>query len=90
MNLKKKLVSILFLLSLIFSFNSKAEDKNIYEVLELIQKDLPNLKRLISKIPGFDNSEFDFNLLKGRSNYICLKKWQTLQNHIGWEGSKCW
>jgi DNA polymerase-3 subunit epsilon/ATP-dependent DNA helicase DinG len=48
---------------------------------QLIQKDLPNLKRLISKIPGFDNSEFDFNLLKGRSNYICLKKWQTLQNN---------
>ena len=48
---------------------------------QLIQKDLPNLKRLISKIPGFDNSEFDFILLKGRSNYICLKKWQTLQNN---------
>ncbi len=47
---------------------------------QLIQKDLPNLKKLISNIPEFENTEFNFDLLKGRSNYICLKKWQALHN----------
>ena len=48
MNLKKeKLISFLFILSLVFSFNSKAEDKNIYEVLELIQKDIRTLEKAV-------------------------------------------
>jgi len=44
---KKKIIIFLFFLSLIFSFNSRAEDKNIYEVLELIQKDLRTLEKAV-------------------------------------------
>ena len=44
---KKQIIIFLFFLSLIFSFNSRAEDKNIYEVLELIQKDLRTLEKAV-------------------------------------------
>jgi len=47
---------------------------------QLIQKDLPDLDKLISSFSDSDNYEFNFDLLKGRSNYICLKKWQSLQS----------
>ena len=73
MNLKKKLVSILFLLSLIFSFNSKAEDKNIYEVLELIQKDLRTLEKAVYSDSNENKSLSSFSELDQSSEEVLTR-----------------
>ena len=43
---------------------------------QLIQKDIPSVVRALFE--QLDTNEIDYALLKGRSNYLCLRKWNQL------------
>jgi len=46
---------------------------------QLLNKDIPTLVKALSGVDGFSESEFHYTLLKGRSNYLCLKKWAHMR-----------
>jgi predicted DnaQ family exonuclease/DinG family helicase len=43
---------------------------------QLIQKDIPSVVRALTD--QFDSNDIDCALLKGRANYLCLRKWMQL------------
>jgi DNA polymerase-3 subunit epsilon/ATP-dependent DNA helicase DinG len=47
---------------------------------QLMTKDIPMLVEALSGVPDFSASEFKYALLKGRANYLCLKRWTHLKN----------
>ncbi len=47
---------------------------------QLMTKDIPTLIEALSGVPGFSTDEFKYALLKGRANYLCLKRWTHLKN----------
>ena len=79
---KKKLISFLFFLSLVFSFNSKAEDKNIYEVLELIQKDLRTLEKAVYSDTISLSSSSNDNKILNTTNELDQNSEDVLTRHL--------
>ena len=82
MNFKKKLIIFSFFLLLIFSFNSKAEDKNIYEVLELIQKDLRTLEKAVYSDTSALSSNSNENNNLNISNQLDQSSEEALTRHL--------
>ena len=42
---------------------------------QLMSKDIPTVVDALGDTEGFRKEEFKYTLLKGRSNYLCLKRW---------------
>ncbi|MCH8869637.1 MAG: DEAD/DEAH box helicase family protein [Chloroflexi bacterium] len=47
---------------------------------QLIGKDVPILVRALSAIDGLNAEELKFTQLKGRANYLCLRRWNHLRS----------
>lgn len=47
---------------------------------QLMTKDIPTLVEALSGVADFPVDEFRYALLKGRANYLCLKRWTHLKN----------
>jgi len=47
---------------------------------QLVKKDIPDLLNALSEINEIDISKFRYTLLKGKANYACLKRWESLAN----------
>ncbi len=47
---------------------------------QLIRKDIPALIEALSTEPEFQNADIQTSLLKGRSNYLCLRRWLNLRD----------
>ena len=47
---------------------------------QLINKDIPDLLAALEGAPDLDLSDFRYAQLKGRANYLCMLRWQTLAN----------
>ena len=47
---------------------------------QLIKKDIPDLVDALNAIEDIDLSDFRYSQLKGRANYVCLKRWESLAN----------
>ena len=45
---------------------------------QLLNKDVPNLVRALAQVDGIPADEFKCTQLKGRANYLCLKRWNHL------------
>ena len=79
---KKKLISFLFFLLLTFSFSAKSEDKNIYDVLELIQKDISTLEKAVysdvSSLSSSSNENKDLNT----TNELDQNSEEVLTRHL--------
>mgnify|MGYP001243628265 FL=1 len=79
---KKKLISFLFFLLLTFSFSAKSEDKNIYEVLELIKKDISTLEKAVysdvSSLSSSSNENKDLNT----TNELDQNSEEVLTRHL--------
>ncbi len=50
---------------------------------QLVGKDLPMLVEGLTRVPQAANIDLKFTQLKGRANYLCLRKWQQLRNTDG-------
>ena len=50
---------------------------------QLLRKDIPTLVDTLTKADGFDLDDFRYTQLKGRANYLCLKRWATLRGSDG-------
>ena len=46
---------------------------------QLLTKDVPALVEALSKVDGVDVDNFKYTVLKGRANYLCLKRWSLLR-----------
>ena len=69
-------------MSLIFSFNSRAEDKNIYEVLELIQKDLRTLEKAVYSDTLSSSLSSNDNKSLGITNELDQNSEDVLTRHL--------
>ena len=47
---------------------------------QLIGKDIPALLDVLRDVPGVDLSHFHYTYLKGKANYLCLRRWESLAN----------
>jgi DNA polymerase-3 subunit epsilon/ATP-dependent DNA helicase DinG len=47
---------------------------------QLISKDIPTLIEVLGSVGGLDLSKFHYAQLKGKANYICLRRWEGLAN----------
>ena len=47
---------------------------------QLISKDIPALIEVLGNVPGVDLSKFRYTQLKGKANYLCLRRWEALAN----------
>ncbi len=47
---------------------------------QLIAKDIPDLLDVLSGVPGLDVSNFRYAQLKGKANYLCLRRWEAAAN----------
>jgi predicted DnaQ family exonuclease/DinG family helicase len=47
---------------------------------QLILKDIPALIEVLRNAPGLDLSKFRYTQLKGKANYLCLRRWESLAN----------
>ena len=45
---------------------------------QLIFKDIPALIEVLGGVPGLDLSKFRYTQLKGKANYLCLRRWDAL------------
>ena len=50
---------------------------------QLVQKDLPMLVAALSAVPELSGLDLSYTPLKGRSNYLCVRKWQHLRASEG-------
>ncbi|MQG58014.1 MAG: hypothetical protein FI707_06610 [SAR202 cluster bacterium] len=50
---------------------------------QLVGKDLPMLVEGLAKVPEAAGIDLKYTQLKGRANYMCLRKWQHLRNADG-------
>lgn len=48
---------------------------------QLISKDIPALIEVLGDVPGLDLSKFRYTQLKGKANYLCLRRWEALANN---------
>ncbi len=46
---------------------------------QLLSKDVPALVEALSQLEGVDVDNFKYTVLKGRANYLCLKRWSLLR-----------
>ncbi|MDE2836200.1 MAG: hypothetical protein OXL97_01635 [Chloroflexota bacterium] len=47
---------------------------------QLIGKDIPDLLDVLRGVPGLDVSNFRYAQLKGKANYLCLRRWEAMAN----------
>lgn len=47
---------------------------------QLIGKDIPALLDVLRGVPGVNLSQFNYTYLKGKANYLCLRRWESLAN----------
>ena len=47
---------------------------------QLISKDIPDLLDVLRGVPGLDVANFRYAQLKGKANYLCLRRWETAAN----------
>lgn len=47
---------------------------------QLLQKDIPSMKKVIVESTGIPSESINIINLKGRNNYLCLDKWETQQS----------
>ena len=47
---------------------------------QLVSKDIPDLVEVLADVPGLDLSKFSYTQLKGKANYLCLRRWEALAN----------
>ena len=47
---------------------------------QLLNKDIPILLRALADVPGVPAEELKFTQLKGRANYLCLRRWSHLRS----------
>ena len=47
---------------------------------QLITKDIPDLVEVLGRVSGVDLSNFRYAQLKGKGNYLCLRRWEALAN----------
>ncbi len=47
---------------------------------QLVEKDVPMLVEALADVPGVDASGVRFSQLKGRANYLCLKRWSRMRS----------
>lgn len=47
---------------------------------QLISKDIPALIEVLAEVPGLDLTKFRYTQLKGKANYLCLRRWEALAN----------
>jgi predicted DnaQ family exonuclease/DinG family helicase len=45
---------------------------------QLVQKDIPDLLAALAGAPGIDASRFRYTQLKGKANYLCLRRWEQM------------
>jgi len=45
---------------------------------QLVQKDIPALLKALADVPGLDLSRFRYTQLKGKANYLCVRRWDRL------------
>lgn len=47
---------------------------------QLIAKDIPDLMEALSEVPGLDITGFRFSQMKGKANYLCMRRWEAMAN----------
>ena len=47
---------------------------------QLVSKDIPDLLEVLDGAPGFDRRGFRFAQMKGKANYLCLRRWEAAAN----------
>ncbi len=47
---------------------------------QLITKDIPALVEALAAVGGLDLSKFYYTQLKGKANYLCIRRWEGLAN----------
>ncbi len=47
---------------------------------QLIAKDIPDLVDVLRGVPGLDVANFRYAQLKGKANYLCLRRWEAAAN----------
>ena len=47
---------------------------------QLVTKDIPDLLDVLRGVPGLDVSNFRYAQLKGKANYLCLRRWEAAAN----------
>ncbi|MCH7482910.1 MAG: hypothetical protein IIC31_08810, partial [Chloroflexi bacterium] len=47
---------------------------------QLISKDIPDLLEVLEGVEGFDRATFRFAQMKGKANYLCLRRWEAAAN----------
>ena len=47
---------------------------------QLMTKDIPALIEALSDVPGLDVANFRYAQLKGKANYLCLRRWEMTAN----------
>ena len=47
---------------------------------QLVEKDVPMLVDALAGVPGVDAGEVRFSQLKGRANYLCLRRWSRMRS----------
>ncbi len=45
---------------------------------QLVRKDIPDVLATLESVPGLDVSRFRYSQLKGKANYLCLRRWETM------------
>ena len=48
---------------------------------QLLEKDIPQILSALEDCKDIHIENFNYTLLKGRSNYVCLKKWSQLESN---------
>ncbi|MCH8974712.1 MAG: hypothetical protein IH869_06525, partial [Chloroflexi bacterium] len=47
---------------------------------QLVSKDIPDLLDVLEGVDGFDRRAFRFAQMKGKANYLCLRRWEAAAN----------
>ena len=45
---------------------------------QLIHKDIPDVLSALDGVPGLDLTKFRYTQLKGKGNYLCLRRWEQM------------
>ena len=45
---------------------------------QLVHKDIPDILATLETVPGIDVSRLRYTQLKGKANYLCLRRWETM------------
>ncbi len=47
---------------------------------QLVEKDVPMLVEALADVPGVEASRVRYSQLKGRANYLCMKRWSRMRS----------